>query len=486
MIGGKPTVEVYIERARYNSWKETCGITEAEDLGRLKQGFDLNLQNPLGILAQIKEQLRLLIPIYDQPQHLMFLPLRHLNNRLAALLPVTTRDSMQTHLVRNIVGETDDLDILEGAQYTFETDTINKKVGILASIKRMTHLLDKHNIQKRPDLHVTSEDIVLKDQVADCTLGEIKPQLGERSHPVLIEWMCYETPLVNEKEGTQRLTRLDSIAAFLNHTNQPAELRTLRCSGYFHEPSKTRFGLIFDFPDLPPASRSQGGRDIFTLRHVLETTGHRKSVPQLGDRFKLSSKLAISIANFHRANWLHKSISSFHITFFPPPDSSAIRCLTQPYIIGINHSRPNDPLEWTSGPADTQEAAYLDFQHPEYLKHPQRYRVEFDYYSLGLVLLEIGLWEPLSEITKKFSAVAKNQESVSPENLRETLLTDVLPALCRTVGHRYFSAVDACLRGTFLAGDAAGQLSQASNEGQLSRDKWFDEAVIGQLAKCSA
>ena len=170
--GSQYMVEVYIERARYNSWKEACGITEAEDLGRLKQGFDLNLQTPLEILAQTKEQLELLIPIYDQSQHLLFLPLRHLNNRLAALLPVTSKDFLQNHLVRNIVGEIDDLDILEGAQHTFETDTMNKKVGALALIKRITQLLDKHKIQKRPDLHVNSEDIFLRNQIAVRTKGK--------------------------------------------------------------------------------------------------------------------------------------------------------------------------------------------------------------------------------------------------------------------------------------------------------------------------
>ena len=132
-----------------------------------------------------------------------------------------------------------------------------------------------------------------------------------------------------------------------------------------------------------------------------------------------------------------------------------------------------------------EEAAYLDFQHPEYLKHPQRYRAGFDYYSLGLVLLEIGLWEPLSAITKDLSAVNKDREGLSPEKLQETLLTDVLPGLCRTVGPRYFSVVNRCLRNNFVAGDA-GNLAQESKEDKLSRQIWFDEVVIGQLAKCSA
>lgn len=167
-------VEVYTERARYNSWKKAYDIIETEDLGRLKQSFDLNLQTPLEILAQTKKQLELLIPIYDQPQHLLFLPLRHLNNRLATLRPVTSRDFLQNHLVKNIVDETNDLEILEGAQHTLKTDNINKKVGASALIKRMTQLLNKHKIQKRPDLYVNSEDVFLRDQIVDCTLSEIK------------------------------------------------------------------------------------------------------------------------------------------------------------------------------------------------------------------------------------------------------------------------------------------------------------------------
>ena len=476
--GSQSAVEVYIERARYSSWKEACEITDTEDLGQLKKGFDLDLQAPLEILARIKEELEGIIPICDQPRHLLFLPLRHLNNRLVALLPVSSRDSMQTHLERNIVGKTEDPRILKGAQHTFETDIVNKSVGALASIKRMTYLLEKYEDQKRLDLYIDSENVIQRNQIADCTLGEIKKQEGEQSHPVLIEWMRYETPLVNEQEGKQRLARLDGIADFLNSTEQSAELRTLHCSSYFHEPANMRFGLVFDFPNLSPANRGLGELEVYTLGHVLETTRHRKSVPHLGDRFKLAAKLARSIAGFHKANWLHKRISSFHVIFFPPPGVSAIRCLTQPCIIGINHSRPGDEFEWTFGPASTEEGAYLDFQHPEYLKHPQRYRPEFDYYSLGLVLLEVGLWAPLSAVTKDW-------RGFSPEEVREKLLTDVVPSLCRTIGHRYFSVVDACLRDGFVAG-AAGHLSQESQEGRLARQIRFDEVVIGQLAKCSA
>lgn len=114
--------------------------------------------------------------------------------------------------------------------------------------------------------------------------------------------MCYEIFLVKEQEGRQRLARFDEIANLYNSTNQFIELRTLHCSEYFHKFSQTRFGLVFDFPDFSPTNRGQGEREVFTLRHVFKPTGIQKSVPHFGDRFKLASKLATFIANFHKGN----------------------------------------------------------------------------------------------------------------------------------------------------------------------------------------
>lgn len=216
---------------------------------------------------------------------------------------------MQTHLEKNIVDKIKNLKVLKGAQHIFETNIVNKSVGALALIKCMTYLLDKCEDQKRLDLYIDLENVVQRDQIADCTLGEIKKQEGEQSHPVLIEWMRYETPLVNEEEGKQRLARLDGIADFLNSTELSAELRTLHCSSYFHEPANMRFGLVFDFPNLSPANRGPGELEVCTLRHVLETTRHRKSVPHHGDRFRLAAKLARSIAAFHKAN----SVPGFNV-----------------------------------------------------------------------------------------------------------------------------------------------------------------------------
>lgn len=46
----------------------------------------------------------------------------------------------------------------------------------------------------------------------------------------------------------------------------------------------------------------------------------------------------------------------------------------------------------TDGPISG--AIFQEYQHPEYLR-TGRYRAAYDYYSLGLVLLEIGVWMSL-------------------------------------------------------------------------------------------
>lgn len=435
-------VEVYIERARYRSWKEACGVTNRDDLGRYTPGFDFDMQLCLSLLAQVKQGLEGVANLHSTPRHLPFLPLRHLSNRLESLLPSMCRGSLQTCLERNVVGETENPAILQVAQELFQNDPINSNIGALASIKRMVFLLENHKGQTRRDMYIESERIQLDRGIADCAIGKIENQQGR---PVLVEWVRYEAHLVDEQEGKNRLSRLDGIADFLSQTKVATSVRTLHCSNYFHDPVHLRFGLVFDFPKSPSAVNRPNNSDaeVLTLRQILEKFENRTRFPLLGDRFELALKLAQSIAEFHKADWLHKSISSFHIVFFPPPNVSAIHCLRDPYIVGINDSRPDAEGELTFGPADTEDSAYLDFQHPDYLKHLQRYCREFDYYSLGLVLLEIGLWESLSKMTEGWEG--------TPANVTKRLLSEKVPRLCRSMGYRYFCVVENCLKGDISA-----------------------------------
>lgn len=99
---------------------------------------------------------------------------------------------------------------------------------------------------------------------------------------------------------------------------------------------------------------------------------------------------------FHLVGWLHKRLTSVNVAFFPLKKLSLTEKIREPYIISFNHSRPDDPVAFSGRFQDTNP--HYHYQHPAYLKSTSRYSPEFDYYSLALVLLEIGLWKPLSLI----------------------------------------------------------------------------------------
>ena len=104
---------------------------------------------------------------------------------------------------------------------------------------------------------------------------------------------------------------------------------------------------------------------------------------------------------------------------------------------------------FTQGPAD--DCLHRDHQHPDYRGNNLRYRAEYDYYSLGIVLLDIGLWKPLDKISK---ALAKIYDPLDASNNRSTPLYDCIcqrcvPNLRLSMGSRYQRTVETCLQGNF-------------------------------------
>jgi hypothetical protein len=161
-----------------------------------------------------------------------------------------------------------------------------------------------------------------------------------------------------------------------------------------------------------------------------------RSRPPLGDRFILAYKLTSSIIEFHKVEWVHKSISPHNIAFFHLHGSKPHDWIRNPFIVGFNRSRPDDPKAFTTGPAAVKDQ-HKKYHHPLYLEH-QRFMPEFDYYSLGLVLLEIGLWKLLDDMTVSY-------KYSSWEELRQTLLLKRVPLLEHAMGTSYREAVDSCL-----------------------------------------
>ena len=207
---------------------------------------------------------------------------------------------------------------------------------------------------------------------------------------------------------------------------------------YYHDVIKHSFGIVYYFPPRQPKP-SLSVPDIEkprNLRDIILKIRSRTQRPSLDQVFSIALKLVNVVLTIHKASWFHKNISLYNVIFFPDRFSSIAEAITKPYFIGFSYSRLNLESAFTQGPSK-----HLEYQHPEYLSGRTRFRQQYDYYSVGLVLLELSLWLPLEVITKDIRG--------SPTEMLNVLLEKEVPKLKTYMGSAYEDAVVACLKGNF-------------------------------------
>lgn len=357
--------------------------------------------------------------------------MRHLNTRLLNLLPQALQSQAQEYL-QTAVTEAEDANITRDTQKATESDNIKKRIGLLASIKSMTAILNQRIDMRRPDLKIEPWHIVCTDVISvDCEVEHLQHDL---SHKIVVEGINYEVSLQDEQIGKQRHVRAESRADHSSGHGEIEILRVLRCYRYFHDTESNRFGLVFKFPS--PSSQS---REVVSLRQMLDSTTGWEHRPPLEAQFKLACDLVSSFLRYHKIAWLHKNVNSSNVVFFPHGNRPPLGFIDQPYIIDFNHSRPNEPMGFTERPREG--ANERDYQHPEYLQNHYRYRLSFEYYSLGFVLLEIGLWRSLASLTKDWRG--------GNDEIGRRVLHEKMFMLKHRVGSKYHDVVRRCLTGDF-------------------------------------
>ena len=115
---------------------------------------------------------------------------------------------------------------------------------------------------------------------------------------------------------------------------------------------------------------------------------------------------------------------------------------TEPWVLGFMFSRPES--FFSAGPADFFPARDI-YRHPERQGQPQEtFKKIHDIYALGVVLLEIGLWEPAIKLEKNMFAHAHSAYAVQSQ-----LIKHAQKRLESRVGRKYKEVVIKCLTGNF-------------------------------------
>lgn len=427
--------EAYAEWEGFKSWRWAFE-SEVSNNDRWNQRLDaeLDLLSTISILAGIRDELKSIISRCEDVLSPLFANLRHLDDQLLTILPRHLQMRTKAHWETNMVSS-EDLGQLEATERAFGRPLRDNRISILASIKRMTILAAEHENTRGSNLEVDLKFIKPLRRDRNPFLAIVSSEHDDSERRVLIEWTRYDNQETHK--FPEFLSRIKALASLLSSSTKPNDFRVLHCSAFTHDYSECSFGLIYDFP-------SNSDETPKSLNDIISQTMEYRERPTLGSRFRLAHILALSLFGFHKVGWLHKSISASNILFFFTNGSKAIHWLQEsPYMTGFNHSRQNDPLAYTGGgPGDDR------YHHPQYCQSPGRqvrYRLEFDYYSLGLVLIEIGLWKTLENLTQ-IKTASTNQETNNQKVLDE-LLKKRVPLLGHYMGTDYQDAVLACLNG---------------------------------------
>lgn len=216
---------------------------------------------------------------------------------------------------------------------------------------------------------------------------------------VIVEWKDVDKALESKLKY-----RIAKVASLLASMRNPA-FHSLACFGFLKDPRSGRYAYLFEPPSFAPpgsmnSATSQGNTNpAFSMKSLDQLFSLPMLRPSLNQRLKIATDLTETVLQLHTAGWLHKCIRPDNVLFFASSAKAwdSINEVPSVYLSGYEYARADNPLESTEDPSMLRHARL--YRHPLSLGQGRAsFTKRFDLYSLGCVLLEIGLWAPLQTI----------------------------------------------------------------------------------------
>jgi Protein kinase domain len=304
----------------------------------------------------------------------------------------------------------------------------------------------------------------------------------------VIEWKPYDHRW-QDGPGRSILRSLDVLVDLFDPEVTPRsgilKHQLLNCVGYFHQPAHFRFGLVYILPSTScTGDSSTNSVQLYSLNNFFRLTDPDQTDatrPDLGDVFQLAKSLSVCLLGLHQHEWYHKAISSHCILLFSQSQDDLHIHVASAVLVGFGDSRKADGISF--GPKHPGRL----YQHPLYAAGVP-FRRSFDYYGLGIVLLELGLWRPISLFRNVHPEIADEEE------FRKKLLKSYVPMLGERMGRFYKDAVrfcldaDHCIREHMEATTQVGYSDEIADPHALAESghRMFRDSVVQVLSKCSA
>ncbi|KAK4098276.1 hypothetical protein N658DRAFT_499512 [Parathielavia hyrcaniae] len=252
-----------------------------------------------------------------------------------------------------------------------------------------------------------------------------------QSRLVLVEWI---TLTIGQSGTTLESSDVAKVTWFILHAERPEKLLLPATIGLIIDESDPwRLGMVYQLPPHIrgnlPTKPATGGRVVRSSKTIaaerMPTTLRQLMVKQpkalaLEVRIQIAKKLLDAVYLMHTARFTHRNIRPDNILFFPAanennePVPSTVD-LANPLIFGF-HDAPLEIQISTELPTPYAQPGGLKpilknpnrkpprdvvidcYTHPHRRRDPRApYRRHYDLYSVGCVLLELGLWETLDQ-----------------------------------------------------------------------------------------
>lgn len=253
----------------------------------------------------------------------------------------------------------------------------------------------------------------------------------------------FDSPVTTRSDVVVRGVR--DVASRLT-AMEPQTFGLLRCKGVVRHKSAgsavaSSFTYVFHIPE--------GCSDPASLRQrLVERRSH-----SLSERFRIATEMAKAISFIHVLGFVHKNVRPDTILLCPRHDDQT---LGPAYLIGFEKIRSADGHTFRIGEASWQKEMY---QHPsrQGLVPEEAFVMQHDIYSLGVCLLELGLWESFITSTgdshdqpcESLVSALNSQEGNAPvwdgRKLKEQLVRLAQTELAPKMGTRYTDVVLTCL-----------------------------------------
>jgi hypothetical protein len=215
------------------------------------------------------------------------------------------------------------------------------------------------------------------------------------------------------------------------------QTRLLDCKGVVKESDQFKVTRSFTFVMRIPKGVSSKPISLRSCL-LLSDTSH-----SLSERFRLAYQVATAVSSVHTYGFVHKNIRPDVTLLFRDGTSE----IGSAYLAGFSHIRGDKSKTNAIGTSSWMADLY---QHPDRqgAAPETRYVMQHDIYSLGVCLLEIGLWTSLVDYTSSTpqpSPLIQFQTTPTSEQVKTHLLNLSSSALPKHMGTRYADLVKICL-----------------------------------------